>query len=89
MTAIGKNLQAFGIGVASHNRENPTHPPANGIGVSSFDLDRLDFEDGEELWSGIIITVDGGTSGNFRVLCDFEEKNTDLKIVQGKKIFTV
>lgn len=72
MSAIGANLQAFRIGVNAHDRENPEHPPAHGIGVSAFDLDRLGFEDGEQLWPGITITVDGGPSGMFRVLCDAE-----------------
>jgi hypothetical protein len=33
-------------------------------------MERLGFEEGEEVLPGITIHVDGGTSGNFRVLCD-------------------
>ena len=71
MNPIAANLERFRQGVASHDRENPDHT-AYGIGVSAFDLERLGFDDGETLWPGITITVDGGQSANFRVLCDGE-----------------
>ena len=71
MNKIAANLERFRQGVAGHDRENPDHT-SYGIGVSAFDLERLGFEDGETLWPGITITVDGGQSGNFRVLCDGE-----------------
>jgi hypothetical protein len=35
-------------------------------------MERLGFDEGEEVLPGITIHVDGGTSGNFRVLCDGE-----------------
>ena len=70
MNKIAKNLERFRVGVNSHNRENPTHSPAHGIGVSFFDLERLGFDEGEELWSGVCIYNDGGQSATFRVLCD-------------------
>ena len=66
---IAANLRAFRIGVNSHDRENPTHT-AYGIGLSPFDLDRLGFDEGEEVLPGITIHADGGVTGNFRVLCD-------------------
>jgi hypothetical protein len=66
---IAKNLQAFQIAVNVHDRENPTHT-AYGIGLSHFDMERLGFDEGEEILGGITIHNDGGTSGNFRVLCD-------------------
>ena len=66
---IAKNLERFAQALASHDRENPTHT-AYGIGVSYFDLDRLSLEEGEEILPGIRIHVDGGVSGNFRILCD-------------------
>ncbi len=68
---IAKNLQAFQIAVNVHDRENPTHT-AWGIGLAHFDMERLGFEEGEEVLPGITIHVDGGTTGNFRVLCDGE-----------------
>jgi len=68
---IAKNLQAFQIAVNVHDRENPDHT-AYGIGLSHFDMERLGFEEGETVLPGITIHVDGGTSGNFRVLCDAE-----------------
>lgn len=83
MTAkIAKNLQAFRIAVNSHDRENPDHSSAYGIGVSAFDLERLGFEDGEELWSGIKIEVDGGQSANFRVLCDGQHDGDAVEVEQ-------
>jgi hypothetical protein len=68
---IAKNLERFAQAVAAHDRENPTHT-AYGIGVSHFDLERLGLEEGEQILPGITIEVDGGVSGNFRVLCDGE-----------------
>jgi hypothetical protein len=68
---IAKNLERFAQAVAAHDRENPTHT-AYGIGVAHFDLQRLGLEEGEEILPGITIQVDGGVSGNFRVLCDGE-----------------
>lgn len=70
MSRIGENLRVFKEGVDRHNRMNPKHPPAHGIGLSGFDLNRLGFDDGEELWSGVRIVRDGGCTGNFRVICD-------------------
>jgi hypothetical protein len=66
---IAKNLERFAIAIAAHDRENPTHT-AYGIGLSHFDMERLGFEEGEEVLPGITIQCDSGVSGNFRVLCD-------------------
>lgn len=66
---IAKNLERFAQAIAAHDRENPTHT-AYGIGLAHFDLERLGFEEGEEILPGITIHVDGGVTGNFRVLCD-------------------
>lgn len=68
---IAKNLERFAQAVAAHDRENPTHT-AYGIGLAHFDMERLGLEEGEEILPGITIHVDGGVSGNFRVLCDGE-----------------
>src|SRR5213594_243817 len=68
---IAKSLERFAQAVAAHDRENPTHT-AHGIGLAHFDMERLGFEEGEEVLPGITIHVDGGVSGNFRVLCDGE-----------------
>lgn len=68
---IAKNLERFAQAVAAHDRENPTHT-AYGVGLAHFDMERLGFEEGEEVLPGITIHADGGVSGNFRVLCDGE-----------------
>jgi hypothetical protein len=74
---IAKNLQAFQIAINAHDRENPTHT-AYGIGLSPFDLDRLGFDEGEEVLPGITIHADSGVTGNFRVLCDGQhDEQTD------------
>lgn len=70
---VALNLRRWRIACATHDVENPSHPPAYGIGISHFDMQRLDFEEGETLWPGVKIYVDGKTSGNFRVLCAAEE----------------
>jgi hypothetical protein len=66
---IAKNLERFAQAVAAHDRENPTHS-AHGIGLAHFDMERLEFEEGEEILPGITIHADSGVTGNFRVLCD-------------------
>src|ERR1700712_2740432 len=66
---IAKNLKAFQIAINAHDRENPTHN-AYGIGLAHFDLERLGFDEGEEILPGITIHADSGVTGNFRVLCD-------------------
>jgi hypothetical protein len=68
---IAKNLERFAQAVAAHDRENPTHT-AYGIGLAHFDMERLGLEQGEEILPGIRVELDGGVSGNFRVLCDGE-----------------
>ena len=66
---IAANLRAFQIALNSHDRENPTHT-AYGIGLAHFDMERLGFDEGEEILPGITIHADSGVTGNFRVLCD-------------------
>jgi hypothetical protein len=56
-------------GVAAHDRENPDHHTW-GIGMAHFDIERLGLEDGEEILPGIVLQADGGTTGQFRILCD-------------------
>ncbi len=73
---IGAVLKAFQIALSSHDRENPTHT-AHGIGMAHFDMERLGFDDGEEILPGIHISADGGTSGNFRVLCDGQHDDAE------------
>jgi hypothetical protein len=68
---VAKNLERFAQAVAAHDRENPTHT-AHGIGLAHFDMERLGFEEGEEILPGITIHADSGVTGNFRVLCDGE-----------------
>ena len=76
---IAANLRAFQIALNAHDRENPTHT-AYGIGLAHFDMERLGFDEGEEVLPGITIPADGGVTGNFRVLCDgdhLEEKEAE------------
>ena len=68
---VAKNLERFAQAVAAHDRENPTHA-AHGIGLAHFDMERLGFDEGEEILPGITIHADSGVTGNFRVLCDGE-----------------
>jgi hypothetical protein len=82
---IAKNLERFAQAVAAHDRENPTHT-AHGIGLAHFDLERLGFEEGEEILPGITIHADGGVSGNFRVLCDGEHDDEDVETEAEEEI---
>ena len=69
VSQTARNLKAFQIALNAHDRENPDHT-AYGIGMAFFDMERLGFDEGEEVLPGITIHADGGTSGNFRILCD-------------------
>jgi hypothetical protein len=62
-------LERLAQGVASHDRENPTHHTW-GIGMAHFDIERLGLEESEEILPGIVLQADGGVTGQFRVLCD-------------------
>ncbi|MDQ8046592.1 MAG: hypothetical protein REI11_18450, partial [Patulibacter sp.] len=75
-SVIGEVLKAFQIALNAHDRENPSHT-AHGIGMAHFNMERLGFEEGEEVLPGITITADGGQSGNFRVLCDGDHSNAE------------
>src|SRR4029077_7395704 len=68
---VAKTRRAFQMALNAHDRENPTHT-AWGIGLAHFDLERLGFDEGEEVLPGITIHGDSGVTGNFRVLCDGE-----------------
>jgi hypothetical protein len=76
---IAKNLKAFQIALNAHDRENPDHT-AYGIGLAHFDMERLGFEEGEEVLPGITIHADGGVSGNFRVLCDGQHTEDEEEV---------
>ena len=81
---IAKNLERFAQAVAAHDRENPTHT-AHGIGLAHFDMERLGFDEGEEILPGITIHGDSGVTGNFRVLCDGEH---DEELSEAEEQFT-
>ena len=89
---VAKNLERFAQAIASHDRENPTHT-AHGIGMAHFDIERLGFEEGEEILPGITIQTDSGTSGNFRVLCDGqhdgEKEEVEEEVVHAVATTTV
>src|ERR1700712_5337063 len=83
---IAKNLKAFQIAINAHDRENPTHN-AWGIGLAHFDMERLGFDEGEEILPGITIQSDDGGTGNFRVLCDGQhdgaEEQEETEVVEA------
>ena len=78
MSVMGKNLERWRRAVATHDVENPKHT-SYGIGLAQFDMDRLGLEEGEELWSGYKIYADGKGTGNFRVLCDGDHDECNLR----------
>jgi hypothetical protein len=85
---IAKNLQAFQIAVNVHDRENPDHT-AWGIGLAHFDMERLGFEEGETVLPGITIHVDGGVTGNFRVLCDGQHEEDSEEVEETEVLEAV
>ena len=85
---IAKNLERFAQAVNSHDRENPTHT-AHGIGLAHFDMERLGFEEGEEILPGITIHADGGVTGNLRVLCDGEHDENQNEVEEQEVVEAV
>jgi len=89
---IAKNIERFAQAVAAHDRENPTHT-AHGIGMAHFDMERLGFDEGEEILPGITIHADSGVTGNFRVLCDGEHdeelQEAERQVVEAVSIESV
>src|SRR5436190_19696601 len=81
---IARNLERFAQAVAAHDRENPTHT-AWGIGLAHFDLERLGFEEGEEVLPGITIRGDSGVTGNFRVLCDGDHDEAPAEVEEEEE----
>ena len=85
---IAKNLQAFQIALNAHDRENPDHT-AYGIGLAHFDMERLGFDEGEEILPGITMHADGGVTGNFRVLCDGQHNETEEEVEETEVVEAV
>ena len=85
---IAKNLQAFQIALSAHDRENPDHT-AYGIGLAHFDMERLGFDEGEEIFPGITMHADGGVTGNFRVLCDGQHNETEEEVEETEVVEAV
>ncbi len=77
-------LERLAQGVAAHDRENPDHH-SWGIGMSSFDIERLGLEEGEEILPGIVLQADAGVTGQFRVLCDGEH-DSELEETEEEQI---
>jgi hypothetical protein len=75
---IGELMEVLAQGIAIHDRENPGHH-SWGIGMSYFDIERLSLEEGEEILPGIVLLLDGGPTGQFRVLCDGEHDGEALE----------
>jgi hypothetical protein len=75
---IAELLEVVSQGIAIHDRENPGHRTW-GIGMAYFDVERLGLEEGEEILPGIVLQVDGGPTGQFRVLCDGEHDGEALE----------
>jgi hypothetical protein len=85
---IAKNLKAFQIALNAHDRENPDHT-AYGIGLAHFDLERLGFDEGEEVLPGITIHGDSGVTGNFRVLCDGQHAEHEDEVEETEVVEAV
>jgi hypothetical protein len=85
---IADNLRRFAIAINSHDRENPTHN-AYGIGLAPFDMERLGFEEGEEVVPGITIQADSGVTGNFRVLCDGDHLEQEREAAEEEVVEAV
>jgi hypothetical protein len=81
---VAAALERFARGIAIHDRANPTHH-SWGIGMTHFDIERLGFDEGEEVLPGIILQTDEGVSGQFRVLCDGEHDTPKVTVAELEK----
>ena len=88
VSKVAKNLQAFQIALNAHDRENPDHA-AYGIGLAYFDMERLGFDEGEEIFPGITMHADGGVTGNFRVLCDGQHAEDEEEVEETEVVEAV
>ena len=52
-------------------------------------MERLGFDEGEEVLPGITIHVDGGVTGNFRVLCDGLHGQEDEEVEEAEIVEAV
>jgi hypothetical protein len=86
-TNIAKLLEYFARGVAAHDRE--TDHRAWGIGLNSFDLERLGLDEGEEILPGIVLQADRGVTGNFRILCDGAHDEEDAVVEEEEALDAV
>jgi hypothetical protein len=86
VSAYGQNLRRWRIAVATHDVENPGHDPAFGIGLCRFDIDRLKLEVGEELWTGVTLYEDSGQPNMFRIMCNGEHDECDLRIKEARDL---
>jgi hypothetical protein len=77
-STMAKVIERFAQAVYAHDRENPTHTTW-GIGMAYFDIERLGLEEGEEILPGIVLQVDGGETGNFRILCDGQHQDSAVE----------
>lgn len=69
VATYAKNLRRWREAIADHDRRFPDHN-AWGIGLCNFDMIRMDIDEGESLWAGIVATCVAVTSGHFKVMCD-------------------
>lgn len=82
---MAKNLRRWAIAIATHNVENPEHDPAFGIGLSFHDIGRLGLIPGEELWDGINVCEISIGAGQFRVMCNGEHDECDLRVKEARE----
>jgi hypothetical protein len=79
-------LRQVAMAVNAHDRANPDHNTW-GVGMAHFDIERLGLDEGEELIPGIVLKADGGTTGQFRILCDgqhdLEEEEEQEEVVDA------
>jgi hypothetical protein len=89
MNKSAKNMEAIYKAKKHHDNNCPWGGEGKRIYMTAFDIDRLGWEEGDNV-AGLTLLVDGGlTTGRFRVECDAEPRPVVTEKVEDKDLVTV
>lgn len=81
-----KNFKAISEAKKKHDAECPYKGQASRILMAKFDIERLDWQEGDTICGLVVIADPGRGTGSFRIECDNEPDNTpDIEIEEVVK----
>lgn len=88
MSASAKNMEAIYKAKQNHDATCPWKGEGKRIYMSPFDIERMGWEEGDNL-AGMILLVDGRlTTGRFRVECDNEPNAETTEAISKDDLVT-